>query len=608
MTPDANELLAHAGFLRLLVRRLVRNEADADDVIQATWLAALAHPPPERRAGLRAWLATVARNLVRRRHRDTARRQRREIQAARPEAMPSTAQTVSELSVHRSLVESVLALAEPYRTTVVLRFLHERTPQEIARSFDVPVATIRTRLHRALAMLRARLDERERDWRTVVTPWLATSSGWAGGAIVAAAITVTAMVMFLRFGNHDAVPASRAAHTHRATVKGTTTPPASPPTREPSPTPRDPTPAATALRPVKDDKALRLGGLSPTGTIEGIVVQEIRRKKRPVSDGTAYLLAYDNWHSLPVAWHETARTTPVNASGKFAFGPLAAGAYAVGVRWRGVFREASVVVERRRATKRVVIAYGSATIRGRVLDELGRGVSERLVSVSNAANPLGQYIGWARTSADGSFVSRGWSGGSHWVTAPRAPRSTGAARSVTVAAGGEVSIDLGTVRPLPRWSGTVRTPSGAPAQGPGRIQIMPLRSQGYAFVPFDRHGHFSAPVAPGRYRVVVHLPGVRFATASAVTVPETDLTHDVKLPGHTVRGTASGAQRAHLSRTDGSEQYKFGSVAAVEGRFRFDGVSPGLYRIRAGRITATIEVRKADIEIGSLSDAAARRR
>ena len=52
------ELLTHARWLRLLVRRMLDDPATADDVVQQTYLSAL-RSPPRHRTGLRGWLATV---------------------------------------------------------------------------------------------------------------------------------------------------------------------------------------------------------------------------------------------------------------------------------------------------------------------------------------------------------------------------------------------------------------------------------------------------------------------------------------------------------------------------------------------------------------------
>ena len=72
--------------------------------------------------------------------------------------MPSTLDAVERVALHQQIVEAVLALDEPYRTTVVLRFWEDRPPRDVARLMEVPVSTVRTRIRRALTTLRDRLD------------------------------------------------------------------------------------------------------------------------------------------------------------------------------------------------------------------------------------------------------------------------------------------------------------------------------------------------------------------------------------------------------------------------------------------------------------------
>jgi DNA-directed RNA polymerase specialized sigma24 family protein len=56
------DLLAHAGWLRQLALGLVRGAADPEDLVQATYLAAL-RSPPEPDLPVRRWLAQVLRNV-----------------------------------------------------------------------------------------------------------------------------------------------------------------------------------------------------------------------------------------------------------------------------------------------------------------------------------------------------------------------------------------------------------------------------------------------------------------------------------------------------------------------------------------------------------------
>ncbi len=154
---DPRWLLEHGTFIRALARSLVRDDPRADDVAQQTFLAALEHPP-RRDEAPRSWLAKVLRNFARRSARDELRRTRREEAIARPEAGPSTEEIVAREATRRRVLEAVLALEEPYRSTVLLRFYEELPPRAIARKLGVPVETVRTRLKRAIESLRARLD------------------------------------------------------------------------------------------------------------------------------------------------------------------------------------------------------------------------------------------------------------------------------------------------------------------------------------------------------------------------------------------------------------------------------------------------------------------
>ena len=65
--------------LRALARSLVYGDADADDLLQDTAIAALQHPPVETGPrAVRSWLAAVLRNRWRMDRRSEARRRARE--------------------------------------------------------------------------------------------------------------------------------------------------------------------------------------------------------------------------------------------------------------------------------------------------------------------------------------------------------------------------------------------------------------------------------------------------------------------------------------------------------------------------------------------------
>jgi RNA polymerase sigma factor (sigma-70 family) len=181
----ADAMLREAKWLRSLALSLVHDEHLADDVVQSTWLAALTHPP--RRAGaLRAWLGKVARRIAIRTGERERWRRAWEQKASRPEEQPPAADLVARASLHRALVEAVLDLEEPYRSTVLLRYFEELPHGEIAKRQEVALATVQTRLHRALEQLRVRLDRAAggRDaWRALILAPMARAAVHATAAV-----------------------------------------------------------------------------------------------------------------------------------------------------------------------------------------------------------------------------------------------------------------------------------------------------------------------------------------------------------------------------------------------------------------------------------------
>ncbi|HEY6039554.1 MAG TPA: sigma-70 family RNA polymerase sigma factor, partial [Kofleriaceae bacterium] len=229
--PDVAELLSEAEWLTRLARSLTGSAADADDVVQDTFAAALRSPPDPDRP-VRPWLRRVATNIVRMRHRGRVRRGERETviaQIAEPVRTPE--QLLERARVERTLTDLVLALEEPYRTTVLLRYREGLTAEQIAKQAGVPAGTVRWRLKTGIDRLRTRLDEREspKTWRAAFAPFLALRSErtpwWR--LVMAKAMTKTSVAVILllllvigggalvwkarRGGAHDDVATSRSS-------------------------------------------------------------------------------------------------------------------------------------------------------------------------------------------------------------------------------------------------------------------------------------------------------------------------------------------------------------------------------------------------------------
>ena len=154
----------HARPLHRYVRGLTGDDQLTQDVVQETLLRAWQHPDVFERTpdSARAWLFTVARNLVID-HRRSAR-SRCEIGT---EVVPEGSRAVSEAADHadatldRWLIGDALAALTPqHRTMVVRAFYGGRTVTELADELGLPASTIRSRLHYGLRALRLALQER----------------------------------------------------------------------------------------------------------------------------------------------------------------------------------------------------------------------------------------------------------------------------------------------------------------------------------------------------------------------------------------------------------------------------------------------------------------
>ncbi len=192
-------LLADAEWARRLAAELVGDGAAADDVVQEAWLA-MARREPGGDRPLRPWLAEVLRNAARQFRRGESRRARREAEVARDEALPSAAEMVERAEAHRRLVDAVLALPEPLRRTVMLRWFEGLSAAEIARRTEVPAATVRWHLQKGLGRLREELDEsvggeRER-WVKALAPLVGSAPLAVPAATVGAGGVLSALAVF----------------------------------------------------------------------------------------------------------------------------------------------------------------------------------------------------------------------------------------------------------------------------------------------------------------------------------------------------------------------------------------------------------------------------
>jgi RNA polymerase sigma-70 factor (ECF subfamily) len=131
----------------------------AEEVTQEVFLALLSAPSLylEDRGTLQGYLIGVARNKVRR-----ALAQARPVESPLDRsAGPSLLEELSRTRELSALRSAILSLPPNYREVVVLCDLEEMDYGEAARHLGCALGTVRSRLHRARAILSAKLRRKE---------------------------------------------------------------------------------------------------------------------------------------------------------------------------------------------------------------------------------------------------------------------------------------------------------------------------------------------------------------------------------------------------------------------------------------------------------------
>ncbi len=168
------EALAAIDSLYRTALRLTRDPADAEDLVQDTYLKAFrAAERFERGTNLRAWLFTIlhntARNRIRDRARDTVTADSDMVERAADGALPagrsfpdSPETRLIRETLDPDLKAAVDALPDAFRQAVWLRDVEEFSYAEIAAMLDIPVGTVMSRISRGRRMLFEALQQHVR--------------------------------------------------------------------------------------------------------------------------------------------------------------------------------------------------------------------------------------------------------------------------------------------------------------------------------------------------------------------------------------------------------------------------------------------------------------
>lgn len=168
------EALPHTDLLYNYALRMTGNPEDARDLVQETYLKAYRFwDKYEQGTNIRAWLFRILKNSYINRYRKASREPDTvEYDEAQNFYESVRAQTAGPSNPQESLFRNLLdddvakaisGLPDDFRTVVILSDIEGLTYEEIAEFVDVPLGTVRSRLHRGRKLLRAQLLEYARN-------------------------------------------------------------------------------------------------------------------------------------------------------------------------------------------------------------------------------------------------------------------------------------------------------------------------------------------------------------------------------------------------------------------------------------------------------------
>ena len=151
-------------------RAILREDGEAEDVMQDAYVRAYEHLGQfAGKAAFSTWLTRIAIHEALARKRRRGRTEQLDTLPSTGEAMsmmkssaPTPEAGTAQAEARQLLEEAIDSLPENYRSVVVLREVEEMSVAETAESLGVTDAVVKTRLHRAHAMLRKHLYARAR--------------------------------------------------------------------------------------------------------------------------------------------------------------------------------------------------------------------------------------------------------------------------------------------------------------------------------------------------------------------------------------------------------------------------------------------------------------
>jgi cytochrome c peroxidase len=152
-------LRRHGPMVLNVCRGVLSNEADAEDAFQATFLVLARRAASIRKTGsVESWLHGVAYRLALKARAQSQTRQKHEARG--PVRTVSEPDDLTWREIQEILHAELTRLAERYRAPLVACYLQGKTQDEAAGQLGLAKSTLKERLERGRALLRARLVQR----------------------------------------------------------------------------------------------------------------------------------------------------------------------------------------------------------------------------------------------------------------------------------------------------------------------------------------------------------------------------------------------------------------------------------------------------------------
>jgi RNA polymerase sigma-70 factor (ECF subfamily) len=167
----AAEAMQYAGQLYSAALRMTRNRADAEDLVQETYLRAYrSFNTFDEGTNLRAWLFRILTNTFINSYRA---KQRRPVEdelgdiedlymykrLGNLDASRSAEDTLFEMFTDDEVKQALEELPENFRLPVLLADVEDFSYKEIAEMMDIPIGTVMSRLHRGRKAMQKKLTD-----------------------------------------------------------------------------------------------------------------------------------------------------------------------------------------------------------------------------------------------------------------------------------------------------------------------------------------------------------------------------------------------------------------------------------------------------------------